>query len=94
MPRDLEDLTGAEDVALPLRVGDLDAAAVEVLDDHAGEARQGLRQRDVDRGGQVGAGAAEDGVLGLDEVEDEVAGFLVGDLVGLAFEDDGVALPR
>lgn len=64
---------------------ELDAAVVEVFDDGAGEAGEGFGEGDVDVCFEVCAGAGEDGVVFLIELEDDVAGFLAGDLVCLAF---------
>ena len=72
---------------------ELDAATVKVLEDHARETAEGFGESDLDCGEEVGAGALEDRVVELVNVENDVAGFDVGDLVAFAFEDDFVAGP-
>lgn len=94
LARDLENLAGTQHVARFLGMGDLDTAAVEVLEDHARETAEGFGEGDLDGGKEVGAGAREDGVLELVDVEDNVTWLDVGDLVAFALEDNFVAGPR
>lgn len=86
----LEHIARADNLAAG--VVDVDASAVQVLHNNAREAAKGLSQRDVEVCREIVADAGEVVVGLLDKVEDEVAGGLVRELVGLALQHDPLAL--